>query len=119
MVVWSPQTTVPPAFGGPSQIWTKTPVKVDAIGRVARASQPYIQQLFVRRGPGMDEMTLERKLYVVRRRAEKRFPPALAVCWRAERVVGEGVSQGAVEGRGERERAQSFSPPKRLSFFGE
>jgi len=51
--------------------WRDTPVKVNAIGRVARASQPYIQQLFVRRGPGMDEDTLERKLFVVRKRSEK------------------------------------------------
>jgi glutamate synthase (NADPH) large chain len=51
--------------------WRDTPLKVDAIGRVARASQPYIQQLFVRRGPGMDEETLERKLYLIRKRAER------------------------------------------------
>ena len=34
------------------------------------ASQPYIEQIFVRRGPGMDQDALERKLYVVRKRAE-------------------------------------------------
>src|SRR5207253_553465 len=28
--------------------WRDTPVNVDAIGRVARASQPYIEQIFVR-----------------------------------------------------------------------
>ncbi len=50
--------------------WRDTPVDGDAIGRVARASQPYIQQIFVGRGHGMDEDTLERKLYVVRKRAE-------------------------------------------------
>jgi len=41
-----------------------------AIGRVARASQPYIQQIFVGRARGMSEDQLERKLYVVRKRAE-------------------------------------------------
>ena len=41
-----------------------------AIGRVARASQPYIQQIFIRSAPGMDEDAFERKLYVVRKRAE-------------------------------------------------
>jgi glutamate synthase (NADPH/NADH) large chain len=51
--------------------WRDTPVNVDAIGRVARASQPYIQQLFVGRAPGMDEDALERKLYVIRKRAER------------------------------------------------
>jgi glutamate synthase domain-containing protein 2/glutamate synthase domain-containing protein 1/glutamate synthase domain-containing protein 3 len=50
--------------------WRDTPVDGDAIGRVARASQPYIQQIFIGAGPGMDEDALERKLYVVRKRAE-------------------------------------------------
>src|SRR5689334_7626519 len=51
--------------------WRDTPVNGDAIGRVARASQPYIQQVFVARAEGMDEDSFERKLYVVRKRAEK------------------------------------------------
>ena len=38
--------------------WRDTPVDVNAIGRVARASQPYIEQVFIRRGHGMDEDTL-------------------------------------------------------------
>ena len=51
--------------------WRDTPVEGDAIGRVARASQPYIEQIFVGRAPGMDEDTFERKLYVVRKLAER------------------------------------------------
>jgi len=50
--------------------WRDTPVNGDAIGRVARASQPYIQQIFVARPQEMDENAIERKLYVVRKRAE-------------------------------------------------
>jgi glutamate synthase domain-containing protein 2/glutamate synthase domain-containing protein 1/glutamate synthase domain-containing protein 3 len=50
--------------------WRDTPVNGDAIGRVARNSQPYIQQIFVGRPPEMDEESFERKLYVVRKRAE-------------------------------------------------
>ncbi len=50
--------------------WRDTPVYASAIGRVARASQPYIQQIFVRCVPGMDENAFERKLYIVRKRAE-------------------------------------------------
>ena len=50
--------------------WRDTPVYASAIGRVARASQPYIQQIFVGRPAGMDEDAFERKLYVVRKRAE-------------------------------------------------
>src|SRR5690242_10400941 len=51
--------------------WRDTPVNGEAIGRVARVSQPYIQQIFVGRPTEMDEDAFERKLYVVRKRAEK------------------------------------------------
>src|SRR5579883_689127 len=50
--------------------WRDTPIDGSAIGRVARNSQPYIEQIFIGRAPGMDEAALERKLYVVRKRAE-------------------------------------------------
>src|SRR5579864_1685262 len=50
--------------------WRDTPIDVDAIGRIARASQPYIEQIFIRGASGMTEDQLERKLYVVRKRAE-------------------------------------------------
>jgi glutamate synthase domain-containing protein 2/glutamate synthase domain-containing protein 1/glutamate synthase domain-containing protein 3 len=50
--------------------WRDTPIEGSAIGRVARNSQPYIQQIFIARGKGMTEDQLERKLYVVRKRAE-------------------------------------------------
>ena len=50
--------------------WRDTPIEGSAIGRVARVSQPYIEQIFVGRAKGMTEDQLERKLYVVRKRAE-------------------------------------------------
>src|SRR5450755_2325533 len=50
--------------------WRDTPIEGGAIGRVARNSQPYIQQIFIARGKGMTEDQLERKLYLVRKRAE-------------------------------------------------
>ncbi|MBZ5676370.1 MAG: glutamate synthase large subunit [Acidobacteriia bacterium] len=50
--------------------WRDTPVHGDAIGRTARATQPYIEQVFLRGGTNMTQDQLERKLYVVRRRAE-------------------------------------------------
>src|SRR5579863_10370442 len=50
--------------------WRDTPINGNTIGRLARASQPYIEQIFVRSSPGMDQDALERKLYVVRKRAE-------------------------------------------------
>ena len=50
--------------------WRDTPTQGNAIGWVARATQPYIQQIFVGNAAGMTEDQLERKLYVVRKRAE-------------------------------------------------
>src|SRR5690348_2362834 len=50
--------------------WRDTPLNGNAIGRLARASQPYIEQIFIQRGPEMDQDALERKLYVVRKRAD-------------------------------------------------
>jgi glutamate synthase (NADPH/NADH) large chain len=50
--------------------WRDTPVGADAIGRIARASQPYIEQIFIRRSEGMTREEFDRKLFVVRKRAE-------------------------------------------------
>ena len=50
--------------------WRDTPLDADAIGRIARASQPYIQQVFIGCISGLDQDALERKLYVVRKRIE-------------------------------------------------
>ena len=50
--------------------WRDTPVNGDAIGREARASQPYIEQFFVASPDGMNEEDFERRLYLVRRRTE-------------------------------------------------
>ncbi|HEY3839355.1 MAG TPA: glutamate synthase large subunit, partial [Bryobacteraceae bacterium] len=51
--------------------WRDTPIDGTAIGRVARGSQPYIQQVFIGHRPGMSADELERKLYVIRKLAEK------------------------------------------------
>src|SRR5271156_4037902 len=55
--------------------WRDTPLNGDSIGRQARATQPYIEQIFIRAGDdpsghAMAQDDFERKLYVVRRRAE-------------------------------------------------
>jgi len=50
--------------------WRDTPIDGSAIGRVARNSQPYIEQIFLGRGRHRNEDELERRLYIVRKRAE-------------------------------------------------
>ena len=56
--------------------WRDTPLNINAIGRVARASQPYIEQIFVGHEANYTQDELERRLYVVRKRAEKEVPEA-------------------------------------------
>jgi len=51
--------------------WRDTPVDDTVIGRIARASRPYIEQVFLAAPNGMDQAALERKLCVVRKRAER------------------------------------------------
>jgi glutamate synthase domain-containing protein 2/glutamate synthase domain-containing protein 1/glutamate synthase domain-containing protein 3 len=51
--------------------WRDTPVNANMIGRLARSTQPYIEQIFIKRAQGMDADALERKLYVIRKRLEK------------------------------------------------
>ena len=50
--------------------WRDTPIDANTIGRLARNTQPYIEQIFIGRAYGMDQNALERKLYVIRKRAE-------------------------------------------------
>ncbi|MGH9584622.1 MAG: glutamate synthase subunit alpha, partial [Bryobacteraceae bacterium] len=50
--------------------WRDTPIDGNSIGRVARASQPYIEQFFAARAAEMSAEEFERRLFVVRKRAE-------------------------------------------------
>jgi glutamate synthase (NADPH/NADH) large chain len=50
--------------------WRDMPVEANAIGRVARASQPYIEQFFVAKPGGLSQDDFERRLYVVKKRVE-------------------------------------------------
>src|SRR5689334_18029498 len=49
--------------------WRDVPVRPERIGALARASQPFVRQLFVERRDG-DADAFERSLYVIRRRVE-------------------------------------------------
>ncbi len=50
--------------------WRDTPVDGSAVGRVARVSQPYIEQIFIGCPASFNEDAFERKLYIVRKRVE-------------------------------------------------
>jgi glutamate synthase (NADPH/NADH) large chain len=51
--------------------WREVPHRPEAIGPVARAAMPRIRQVFVGAAAGIDTDAFERKLYVIRRVAEK------------------------------------------------
>ena len=52
--------------------WRTVPTNNTALGPTAKASQPVIRQVFVERGMLIkDRMSFERKLYVIRKRAEQ------------------------------------------------
>ncbi len=50
--------------------WRTVPTDNSMIGATARASEPFIRQVILRRNPNLaDDMAFERKLYVIRKRA--------------------------------------------------
>jgi glutamate synthase domain-containing protein 2/glutamate synthase domain-containing protein 1/glutamate synthase domain-containing protein 3 len=53
--------------------WREVPTDPDAIGRIARAGMPKIEQVFIGAAEGLDQPAFERKLYVIRRLIENRI----------------------------------------------
>jgi glutamate synthase (ferredoxin) len=52
--------------------WRTVPTNNASLGATARASEPCVQQAFIRRDAKLaDDMAFERKLYVIRKRAER------------------------------------------------
>ncbi|WP_116475696.1 glutamate synthase large subunit [Zobellella maritima] len=52
--------------------WREVPVNPNVLGEIAKASLPRIEQVFVNAPTGWSSNDLERRLYIVRRRIEKR-----------------------------------------------
>lgn len=53
--------------------WREVPVNPGVLGEIAKASLPRIEQVFVNAPTGWAEKDIERRLYIVRRRIEKRI----------------------------------------------
>ena len=52
--------------------WRVVPTRNATLGETARAAEPFVQQAFIRRNPKLtDDLAFERKLYVIRKRAER------------------------------------------------
>lgn len=53
--------------------WREVPTNDSSLGKTAKACMPYIKQVFIGRGNNIqDELSFERKLYVIRKRAENK-----------------------------------------------
>ena len=51
--------------------WRTIPTNNSSLGETAKASEPFMRQLFIARHPALtDDLAFERKLYVIRKRAE-------------------------------------------------
>ena len=54
--------------------WRKVPTDNLYLGETAKVSEPFVRQVFIGRGENVkDELAFERKLYVIRRRAENKI----------------------------------------------
>jgi len=53
--------------------WREVPTNPDVLGKIARASLPRIEQVFINAPAGWLQKDLERRLYISRRRIEKRM----------------------------------------------
>ena len=52
--------------------WRDVPINDSMLGDTAKASEPFVEQVFIERSPDLaDDLAFERKLYVIRRRAQK------------------------------------------------
>lgn len=61
--------------------WRKVPIDTSVLGEIALSSMPQIEQVFINAPAGWSTIDLERRLYMVRRRIEKRVQDdAFYVC---------------------------------------
>src|SRR5579883_771922 len=52
--------------------WRDVPVDDSMLGNTAKASEPFVEQVFIQRSPDLvDDLAFERKLYVIRKRAHR------------------------------------------------
>lgn len=68
--------------------WRNVPINADRLGDIARSSLPEIQQVFINAPAGWRTIDLERRLFMARRRAEKRIhDPEFYVCSLSSLVI--------------------------------
>lgn len=63
--------------------WRDVPTDHSSLGNTAKASEPFMQQVFIQRAPELvDDLTFERKLYVIRKLSHNAIRAAeIDPCW--------------------------------------
>ena len=63
--------------------WRNVPTDNSSLGNTAKSSEPFMQQVFIKRSPDIvDDMAFERKLYVIRKRSHIAIrSPQVDPCW--------------------------------------
>ena len=63
--------------------WRDVPTDNASLGNTAKASEPFMQQVFIQRGSeAADDLAFERKLYVIRKRTHSAIrPPGIDTYW--------------------------------------
>jgi len=63
--------------------WRDVPVDNSPLGSIAKLGEPFMQQVFLQRSPNLaDDLSFERKLYVILKRAEKEISQSeVDPCW--------------------------------------
>jgi glutamate synthase (ferredoxin) len=74
--------------------WRQVPIDDSPLGNTAKSSQPHVYQAFILRPPGVtDDLAFERKLYILRKRAENAIhdPHWYAVSLSCRTIVYKGM----------------------------
>jgi glutamate synthase domain-containing protein 2/glutamate synthase domain-containing protein 1/glutamate synthase domain-containing protein 3 len=71
--------------------WREVPVDLARCGETARAAAPVIRQLFVAAAQDLDQDAFERKLFVIRRVAERAAPDLVIASLSSRTVVYKGM----------------------------
>jgi glutamate synthase (ferredoxin) len=62
--------------------WRDVPTNNASLGDTAKASEPFMEQVFIQAAAGMDELAFERKLYVIRKQAHNEIRATdINDCW--------------------------------------
>ncbi|MGL5081364.1 MAG: glutamate synthase large subunit [Microcoleaceae cyanobacterium] len=62
--------------------WRDVPTDHASLGETAKASEPFVQQVFIQRNPELtDELAFERKLYVIRKRSHMTIRNSVDSYW--------------------------------------